>query len=50
MRPSVAPFKRRYPKRKCGCGREFEPSVYNQVRCDQCVNDRHAKRVGGMRL
>lgn len=49
-RPSVAPFKRRYPERQCKCGRTFEPTVYNQVDCHECVNEKHAKRVGGMRL
>lgn len=49
-RPCTAPYRRKYPERTCACGAKFRPSVYNQVRCDECVKDKHAKRVGGMRL
>jgi len=49
-RPCTAPFRRKYPERTCSCGREFSPKVYNQTNCDECVRDKHAKRVGGMRL
>lgn len=48
-RPSVVPFKRKYPARTCKCGKVFEPTVYNQANCDECVNEKHAKRIGGMR-